>query len=75
MPSLEETLRNYNAKREAKAAAIRQQAAANQAPAKLQTCGKCQAPCSGSIQALGQPLCGDCFTARLDEQTRRARTT
>lgn len=70
MPSMEETLANYNAKKAAKEAAIREQAAANQSPALTQTCAKCQQPCSGSIQSLGQPLCGDCFTTRLDEQSR-----
>lgn len=71
MPSMEETLWNYNAKRAAKERAIREQAEANRAPALTQTCAKCQQPCSGSIQSLGQPLCGDCFIARLDEQSRK----
>lgn len=74
MPSMEETLLAYNAKRAAKEAAIREQAAANQAPAKLQTCQQCHAPCTGSVQVLGAAMCDPCFDRRIHQQTREGKS-
>lgn len=67
---MEDTLKAYNAKRAAKDEAIRQLAEQNNTPVKTQTCLQCQASCTGSIQSLGAPLCSDCFTKRLDEQSK-----
>ena len=67
---MEQTLADYNAKRAAKEQAQRELAESNRVPVLTKTCRQCQAPCTGSIQSFGAPLCSDCFTKRLDDQSR-----
>lgn len=74
MNSMEETLRIYNAKKQAKLeerlareAATR---AANAPPPRTHTCSKCQSPCRGGCWAEGRVFCDPCYDRRLDEQTK-----
>lgn len=67
-PSIEETLRIYNAKRSAKDAAIE---ATREANALRFQCSQCQAPCRGRYYVGSRVLCDECHDRRFDSQTPR----
>lgn len=74
-PSMEETLRIYNAKKaaiaaekSAKEAATRK---ANAPPPMIHSCSKCGSPCRGGNIANDRVFCHPCYDQRLREQTPR----